>query len=105
MKLKMIQIAMIVGMIIALTAPVHAQDPFTKLGRGVANTLTGWLEIPKGVHTTANETNAFVGMTGGLAKGLGAGLVRTAAGLYETFTFPLPVPQNYASVIEPEYVF
>ncbi len=83
----------------------YAQDPFTKLGRGVANALTGWVELPKNVYDTSVEDNAFSGMTLGLAKGAGMTLVRTGAGIYEMATFPFALPENYKTILEPEYVF
>ena len=82
-----------------------AQDPFTKLGRGVANTLTGWVELPKNIYNTSVQANAFAGLTLGLAKGAGMTIVRTGAGLYEIATFPFPLPQDYRPLLEPEYVF
>lgn len=82
-----------------------AQDPFTKLGRGVANTLTGWVELPKNIYNTSVQDNAFAGLTLGLARGAGMTLVRTGAGIYEIATFPFPLPQDYRPVLEPEYVF
>jgi len=39
-----------------------------------------------------------------LAKGVGMTIVRTGAGVYETVTFPFPIPEGYTPVIEPEYV-
>lgn len=93
---------------IALTmccATSFAQDPFTKLGRGVANTLTGWVELPKNVYSTSVEDNAFTGVTLGLAKGAGMAIVRTGAGIYEIVTFPFSLPENYKPILEPEYVF
>jgi putative exosortase-associated protein (TIGR04073 family) len=82
-----------------------AQDPFTKLGRGIANLLTGWVEIPKNVYQTSVEQNPFAGLTAGLAKGTGAAFKRTGLGAVEAVTFPVPGPSNYSSAIEPEYVF
>ena len=87
------------------TSPAYAQDPFTKLGRGVANLLTGWVEIPKNVYTTSTEQNAFVGITGGLFKGIGAGVIRTGAGAVEIITFPFPTAPDYGPILQPEYVF
>ncbi len=91
------------ALLIATTC--FAQDPFTKLGRGVANTLTGWVELPKNIYNTSVADNAFAGWTLGLARGAGMTLVRTGAGLYEIVTFPFPLPQDYKPVLEPEYVF
>lgn len=82
-----------------------AESPTSKLGRGVANVLTGWMELPKNVYETSVEENAFSGLTVGLAKGVGMTIVRTGAGIYETVTFPFPIPENYLPVLEPEFVF
>ncbi len=82
-----------------------AQDAFSKLGRGVANTLTGWVELPKNIHQTSVDENVFSGMTLGLAKGAGMTIVRTGAGIFEVATFPFPLPQDYKPILDPEYVF
>ncbi len=82
-----------------------ASDAFTKLGRGVANTFTGWVELPKNIYRTSSDENALAGCTLGLAKGAGMSVVRTGAGIFEIATFPFPVPQDYKPVLEPEYVF
>ena len=95
-----------VALIVILASTVcFASDPFTKLGRGVANTLTGWVELPKNIYNTSVEDNAFAGMTLGLAKGAGMTLVRTGAGIYEIATFPFALPEDYKPILEPEYVF
>lgn len=91
---------------ILLSANVcYANDPFTKLGRGAANVLTGWIEVPKGIQAESAETNGLSGATVGLAEGLGMGIVRTVAGAYEIISFPFPAPADYQPVLEPEYVF
>lgn len=94
-----------VVLFLAASSACYAQDAFTKLGRGVANTLTGWVELPKNVYDTSVEDNALTGMTLGLAKGAGMMLVRTGAGIFEIATFPFPLPENYEPLLEPEYVF
>ena len=76
-----------------------------KLGRGVVNVFTGWVEIPKRMYETSQLQGTAAGFTWGLLRGLGYGFIRTAAGLYETFTFPFPAPPDYAPVISPEFVF
>ena len=73
--------------------------------RGVVNTTTGWVEIPKRVRETGEASGYTAGLTWGLLRGLGYGFVRTAAGLYELFTFPFPAPAGYIPVMQPEYVF
>lgn len=95
----------LITLALTVSAVCFAQDPFTKLGRGVANTLTGWVELPKNIYHTSVEDNAFAGITLGLAKGAGMTIVRTGAGIYEIVTFPFPLPENYKPILEPEYVF
>ena len=80
-------------------------DVWRKLGRGLANTLTGVVEIPKKVFMVSKEENVFMGMTWGLVKGTTVGMLRTAAGVYETVTFPIPAPADYEPIIHPEFVF
>ena len=96
--------AVVLSLLTAATV-CFAQDAFTKLGRGVANTLTGWVELPKNIYQTSVDQNAFSGMTLGLAKGAGMTIVRTGAGIYEVVTFPFPLPQDYKPILDPEYVF
>ncbi len=82
----------------------YSQNPVRKLGRGVANIVTGWVEIPKNVYDTTQDENIFMGLTIGLAKGLGMSVIRTGAGIYDAVTFPFPIPQDYEPLLEPEYV-
>ena len=103
--LRIATVHLLALIVMAFSTVCFASDPFTKLGRGVANTLTGWVELPKNIYSTSVEDNAFAGMTLGLAKGAGMSIVRTGAGIYEIVTFPFPLPQDYAPIIEPEYVF
>ncbi len=95
----------VIALMLSVTTVCFAQDPFTKLGRGVANVLTGWVELPKNIYNTSVEENAFAGLTVGLARGAGMTIVRTGAGIYEIATFPFPLPQDYKAILEPEYVF
>ncbi len=103
--LKEAAIGGVIVLMLAVTTVCFAQDPFTKLGRGVANTLTGWVELPKNIYNTSVEENAFAGITLGLAKGVGMTIVRTGAGIYEIATFPFPIPESYKPILDPEYVF
>lgn len=99
-------LAIVAGVVILLSAAstCYAQDPGKKLGRGIVNIFTGWVELPKNVYQTTEESNAFAGMTIGLVKGLGMTIVRTGAGIFDAATFPFPVPKDYKPVLEPEYV-
>ena len=83
----------------------QARGAGTKLVRGAANVLTGWVEIPKRIYETSQRSGPLKGFTWGLVRGLGRGFIRTAGGAYEVITFPFPAPPHYRSVIQPEYVF
>ncbi len=98
-------IAIVMVMVLALATVSYAQDPAKKLGRGLANILTGWIELPKNIYDTSVEDNPLAGLTIGLAKGIGMTIVRTGAGIYEVVTFPFPIPEDYGPVLEPEFVF
>ena len=92
----------------AVPASAESMDPgraFMKLTRGAVNLVTGWVEIPKRIQETSQESGAAAGFTWGLLRGIGHGFIRTAAGGYELVTFPFPAPPGYVPVIEPEYVF
>ena len=86
-----------------------AQDPIHKMGRGVVNVLTGWIEIPKNIHVGSQEDNPVVGLGRGLFKGAGLTVLRAGVGLYEALTFPLPYPKDFASPYEsmaiPDYAW
>ena len=76
----------------------------TKLGRGIANVCTGWLEVPKQIGKSVRETDPVSGIIVGVCRGAAWTVARTAAGAYEVVTFPFPVPKGYKALIEPEYI-
>lgn len=76
----------------------------TKLFRGMVNAVTGWMEIPKQMIQTSEKEGLGVGLSWGFIKGIGWAVGRSVAGSYEIVTFPLPVPENYRPVMQPEYV-
>ena len=103
---KFISVLVAVVIISSLIAtPCFAQDALRKLGRGLVNSLTGVVEIPKKVILISKNDNILLGLTWGLVKGAGTGLLRTAAGVYETVTFPIPAPADYEPMVHPEFVF
>jgi len=86
-----------------LTFPVHAggDDPVTtgvyfdraglKLGSGIVNVFTGWMELPKniGMWRQKNESE-LTGVTEGVLRGLVHTASRTASGAMDVITFWLP---------------
>jgi len=103
--LKIFVACFVVVAMLGFATQCYAQDPAKKLGRGLANIVTGWVELPKNIYDTSVEENVLAGLTMGLAKGVGMTIVRTGAGVYETVTFPFPIPEDYQPVLEPEFVF
>ena len=104
-RLILAMVVLLAGSPLASAESMDAGDAFTKFTRGAINTVTGWVEVPKRIQETSQESGAAAGFTWGLLRGLGYGFIRTAAGLYELVTFPFPAPPGYVSVIEPEFVF
>ncbi|MDP3723680.1 MAG: exosortase system-associated protein, TIGR04073 family [Candidatus Omnitrophota bacterium] len=99
------------GMVLWLwvTPSAWAQDPIHKMGRGVVNVLTSWIELPKQIHMGSQETNPISGLGLGLLKGAGLTVLRGGVGVYEVLTFPIPCPREFASPYEqmelPDYAW
>ncbi len=85
--------------------PGWAYGAGDKLTRGLMGIATGWLELPNQIVDTSQQRNVFVGITWGALKGAGQGLLREAVGVYETVSFLVPVPANYAPLLYPVYAF
>jgi putative exosortase-associated protein (TIGR04073 family) len=72
---------------------------FVKLGRGLGNFLMGWLELPLNIQQRYQPSDAATSVLTGAAVGLVKGAVRTGVGLYETVTFLLPYPEQFAPIL------
>ena len=79
---------------------VWAQDPIHKMGRGVVNVLTGWIELPKQTQLGTLEHNPVAGAGWGFLKGIGLTALRIGVGVYEAVTFPIPYPKDFSSPYE-----
>lgn len=106
-------VAVVFVLLMGAAQPGYASTPFTKLGRGVGNLLTGWLEIPVQIMRTTESEGSFAGVVVGPIKGLVFGIGRTAVGALEMVTFILPNhasgpdvqgEDSYGPIIEPEFV-
>ena len=87
----------------AVEAVEHDATAGTKLGNGLGNTLTGWMEIPRRISEVSQERDAFAGITIGTLTGAVYGAGRTAAGVLDTATFV--VPPYDKPIMEPNYSF
>jgi putative exosortase-associated protein (TIGR04073 family) len=72
---------------------------FDKLGRGVSNAFFGWTEVPLNVGYRYSRHDTGGSLLTGAAIGLFKGLVRTGVGVYETVTFFLPYPEEFAPIL------
>ena len=99
---RLVSIVLAIALIASFTTLGYAQDPPKKLGRGIVNTLTGFLEVPLKVIRISKSDGVMMGVTVGLAKGIGWGFFRTLVGLYEIVTFVIPAPAGYESILDPD---
>jgi len=85
---------------VALALACGCSGPEKKLGRGI-NNVTEFArmgEIRRSVEQTALWDGPEVGYTKGFIHGFNRSVVRTAVGVYEVVTFPLP---SYDPVLKP----
>ncbi|MCB1934970.1 MAG: exosortase system-associated protein, TIGR04073 family [Nitrosomonas sp.] len=99
--MKLINYIFLLLVFLAFSAQVNADDQITtevyfdraglKLGSGVVNVFTGWMELPKniGMWRQKNESE-WVGVTEGVLRGLIHTASRTASGAVDVITFWLP---------------
>lgn len=83
-----------------VSAESYTEAMATKLGRGVTNVLTGWLELPRSVYYRGRDHGPLDGMTVGLFQGLFMTVVRTVAGTFETVSFFVPAPGFYEPMMK-----
>lgn len=103
---KSIWILVMVVSMLNLAVYGYCDDPARKLVRGIANIVLCPVEIPQTMIKYYNESFSYYdSVIIGVPKGIGMTIVRAGAGLYETLTFPFPIPENYKPVIEPEFVW
>jgi putative exosortase-associated protein (TIGR04073 family) len=117
----MVAVALIAAVLApAITAGAQAYDPredlqrpsglerrLTKLGRGIANVLFGWAEIPVTMDEKLREEKPLSYLVG-VAPVLGTAraLMRTGTGVFEVVTFPFSDEEvNFEALLEPEYIF
>ncbi len=74
--------------------------------RGLDNTVLGLVaEWPKTMYYQSKAHGVPYGVTIGFVQGLAVGVARTAVGVYELATFPIPVPSDYQPILSPQFSF
>lgn len=71
-------------------AETYASQSADKFGRGLANSATGWGEIPKNIVKESRDSNALIGITYGTVKGAAHTVGRTVVGAFDLATFFVP---------------
>ena len=91
----------------SIPQPTLLELRMNKLGRGLANILFGWTEIPMTMHRKMKQGKPLQYLlTTAPVLGTARAVIRTGTGIYETFTFAGTRENvNYRPIIEPEYVF
>jgi len=99
---RQIAILMTGILIFGVAAPAYAVGPLEKLGRGLTNTATGFLEVLKNIHEVSIENDPVTGLVWGSTKGSAFAVGRTGVGVYEVTTFVFP---KYEPILKPEFVY
>ena len=87
--------------------PTTTEKALVKLGRGFANILLGWTEIPVTFDEKYKQGKSLAYLIGvSPVLGFARAAMRTGVGVYEVVTFPKPGTKgDYSAVLEPEYIF
>lgn len=90
-----------------LPQPTKWQKRIEKFGRGVANVLFGWVEIPLTVDQKIKQGKPLQYiLTAAPIIGTVKAVVRTGVGVYEVVTFAGTKPERaYDPILEPAYIF
>jgi putative exosortase-associated protein (TIGR04073 family) len=103
---RFIVLSLVILSILAMTKDAYCDDALKKLGRGLANCFTCPIEILEQVKRVNNSDGPMAAFSYGVLKGVGMTVVRAAVGVYETVTFPFPLPKEYKPILtDPEFFF
>ncbi|SEL09362.1 putative exosortase-associated protein, TIGR04073 family [Nitrosovibrio tenuis] len=72
-----------------------------KLAHGVANTVTGIVEVPKNMILESNKKGPAYGIPVGFFTGIVQGIGRTLTGVVDLVTFPIPTKP----IIYPDFIW
>ena len=106
---SIVAVLLVAVMLFSFTSAAYAKDakgPGDKLVRGIANILSGWVEIPQTIDEEWKiSKNPATGIFAGFFKGLAFTAGRMASGVWDVVTFPAAAPRNYEPLFKPDYVF
>lgn len=96
-------VGLAVVLVVVVAARADAQTWERKCVRGLAGMTLGVLEVPGNMVAETNARGPGEGLPLGFAKGLGMLVVRELIGIYEFLTTPLPAPEGFAPILQPEF--
>ena len=106
---KLFAAALLLGLVTTSTfadiqdPPGNDYGPTRKLGRGLSNVLFGITEFPVQIaRVNEREGNSALGY--GLVRGISRSYMRIHAGLFEIFSFPIPVNAGTYYPILPNHI-
>ncbi|TRZ49070.1 exosortase system-associated protein, TIGR04073 family [bacterium] len=103
---KIVAVLLVGIMLLSFASAAYAKGPGDKLVRGIANILSGWVEIPQTIDEEWKVSkNMGVGIFAGFFKGLAFAMGRMMSGTWDVITFPAAAPRYYEPLFKPDYVF
>ena len=105
MKRPLIFAAAIAAAIVCLSSTPDASgaDALRKFGRGISNLTWGWTDLPMTIHHENVMWGPAAAYTHGIVKGSWRVISRTAIGIWEVASFPIPWPDGYWEIYKPEF--
>ncbi len=79
--------------------------PLRKLGRGVANIVTGPLELIRTPEMVGRRDGYYAALSVGLLEGVWRSFLRVAVGVFEVGTFFSGIPGDFEPAMRPEFVW
>jgi putative exosortase-associated protein (TIGR04073 family) len=90
-------------LLLLATANVEADTAEHKFGRGVAAIGCGFMEFPASLNRETEAHGSLIGFPLGFGLGAFKLLERELVGVYEFISAPIPLPEDYKAILEPEY--
>ena len=100
---RVLFLVILVLLVFVPSSQAEEYNAATKLGRGLTNAASCWIEVPKQIYLVSQEREPLTGLIYGTIRGVGYTIVRAAAGVYDTALFL--VPPYDQPILVPEFVF
>ena len=99
-----ILIVIFIAIFTCVSSDCYAQNMLRKFGRGLANIVTGPVEILREIEAAFFDEGPAAAVTYGVVSGIYKTVLREIVGVYEVVTFPIPLPAEYMPILEPEFL-